>query len=65
MKDKQKQKTGSPKPNEFLMSLMLGILRLNFHLTEDEENNTVVLDLAVYRQDYEIIILNRDLQNNM
>uniref|UniRef100_A0A8C7ZLE0 Leucine-rich repeat-containing protein 6 n=1 Tax=Oryzias sinensis TaxID=183150 RepID=A0A8C7ZLE0_9TELE len=23
--------------------------KLNFHLTEDEENNTVVLDLAVYR----------------
>lgn len=59
MKDKNKRL--SPKPNEFLMSLMLGIIRLNFRLTEDEDNNTIVLDLAVYRQDFQIIILNTHL----
>uniref|UniRef100_A0A3P9MKL0 Leucine-rich repeat-containing protein 6 n=1 Tax=Oryzias latipes TaxID=8090 RepID=A0A3P9MKL0_ORYLA len=37
--------------------------KLNFHLTEDEENNTVVLDLAVYRH-MDTSLIDADVQPN-
>lgn len=67
-RDKNKDKEKTPKPPRTLITADGRVLnanepKLDFCLTEDEENNTIVLDLAIYRH-LDTSLIDVDIQPN-